>query len=157
MNPIFRWRGFHPYPIPPPSRERVHCAGFSLVGTVFIITVLAALAVFLITIGTTQRATSTLSIQGARAWAAALSGKEWAVHQVLTTTACPAAGPHALSGGALGGFAFTVNGCAATAVTEGASSYNVFNITVTATSGSAATGDLVTRTIAASVTDAPAP
>jgi MSHA biogenesis protein MshP len=128
--------------------------GFSLITTVFLITVLAALALFIVTVGIAQRETSTLSVQGARAWAAAMSGIEWGAQQALESGSCAASTPFTLSGGALAGFDVTVD-CTATAVTEGAAGYNVFYVAATATSGTPATGDLVSRTVNATFTDAP--
>lgn len=122
-------------------------------GTVFIITVLAALGVFLVTIAGTEQAASLLSLQGARAYAAAQSGIEWAVRQaVVPPHSCAASTTITPALGAPGNFTITVT-CAASAVTEGANTYNVYNITSTATAGSASTADLVTRTVQASVTD----
>ena len=129
--------------------------GFTLVGTVFIITVLAALAAFLVTITGTQQSAALYSLQGARAYAAAQSGIEWGARQaVVDLHACPPS-PTTITPalGAPGNFTITVT-CAATSVTEGANTYNVYNLTSKATSGSASTSDLVNREIRASTTDA---
>jgi MSHA biogenesis protein MshP len=126
--------------------------GFSLVGTVFIITVLAALAAFLVTITGTEQAAATYSLQGASAYAAAQSGIEWAARQALVAGSCVGSTTITPALGAPGNFTLTVT-CNTTSVTEGAKTYNVYNLTSTATTGSAATANLVTRVIQASVTN----
>lgn len=127
--------------------------GFTLVATIFAVTVLAALAVFLVTIATTQQATSLLSIQGARAYAAAASGTEWATRQAVVANAC-ADTSFTLTAGALNGFEVEVS-CEVTAVTEAAVPYNIYALTVTASSGTTASGDFVSRTLIATITNAP--
>ncbi|HTT08834.1 MAG TPA: pilus assembly protein MshP [Gammaproteobacteria bacterium] len=129
--------------------------GFSLVGTVFIITVLAALAAFLVTISGTEQAAATYSLQGARAYAAALSGIEWAARQALPPGgggSCAASTTITSASGAPNNFTITVT-CTSTSVTEGANTYNVYNLTSTATTGSTASADLISRTIQASITN----
>lgn len=135
------------------KRERQR--GFSLVTAVFLIVVVAAIAAFMVTIGTTQRQTSTLSLLGAQAYFAAESGAEWATREVLAGDACFASpASFTLNGGASSGYAVSAS-CAATPVTEGPDSYTVFTLLVTASRGSIASGDLVRRTIRTTVTNAP--
>ncbi len=126
--------------------------GFSLVGTVFIITVLAAVAAFMVTITGTEQAAATYSLHGARAYAAAQSGIEWAARQALVAGSCAASATITPASGAPNNFTITVT-CAATSVTEGAKTYNVYNLSATATTGSTATADLITRSVQASVTN----
>jgi MSHA biogenesis protein MshP len=130
-------------------------AGFALVAVIFLITALAALGAFLVTISSTQQSTSLLSIQGARAYEAAQSGMEWAVRQAVVGGSC-ANTSFGLSVTGLSGFTVDV-ACAATPVTEGADAYSVFSLSVTASAGTTATGDRVSRTLTATVTNAPAP
>ena len=129
--------------------------GFSLVSAVFLLVIVAALGAFMVTIGTTQRETSTLSVLGGRALAAAGSGMEWAVQRVLSDDACTAfPASFALSGGAAGGYAVAAS-CAAFPQVEGAAAYNVFRLTVTASRGNAGESGFVSRTIRATVATAP--
>ena len=124
--------------------------GFTLVTAIFIIVVVSALALFMVTIASVQRSTSTFSIVGPRALFAAQSGMEWGVHAVLSGGGCfaPASLP------APGGFSVAVS-CSATAVVEGGASYNVYALTAAASSGIQGREDYFSRTLTASVTDAP--
>lgn len=56
--------------------------GFSLVSAIFLLIILAALGAYMVTIGSTSRATSTAALQGARAYQAARSGIDWSVFQI---------------------------------------------------------------------------
>lgn len=61
-----------------PSRMR----GVSLITAIFLLVVLAGLAVAMVTLATTQQVSSTLDVQGTRAYLAARAGTEWGVYQV---------------------------------------------------------------------------
>lgn len=131
------------------------CQGFSLVMAIFLLVVVASLGAYMVTIGSTQRQTSTLSVLGARAFAAAESGMEWGVAQVISTDACFASPSNfTLNGGMASGYGISAT-CSATNHTEGASAFKVFRVTVTAARGTVGSADYVERTIRASVTTAP--
>ena len=66
---------------------RKRAAGFSLVAAIFLLTILAALGAFIVTVSTTQGLGSALDVQGARAYQAARAGIEWGVYQVQSTPA----------------------------------------------------------------------
>jgi MSHA biogenesis protein MshP len=70
---------------PPPRRAQ---RGFSLVTAVFLITVLAVLGAFMVSVGGFQQKSSQLDIQGARAYQAARAGVEWGAYQSLRNGAC---------------------------------------------------------------------
>jgi len=61
--------------------------GFSLVAAIFLLTILAALGAFIVTVSTSQQLGSALDVQGARAYQAARAGIEWGVYQVQSTPA----------------------------------------------------------------------
>jgi MSHA biogenesis protein MshP len=129
--------------------------GFTIVSTIFIIVVLALLAVFMTTIGTTQRATSTFSILGARAFFAAQSGMEWAVATVVGTGGCFASPTmFTLAGGMTSGFDVRLE-CSATPINEAGVNYRVYQLRATASRGQSDEEDYFSRTIEATVTDAP--
>lgn len=65
-------------------RER----GFSLVSAIFLLVVLAALGVAMVTISTVQHQSSGLDVQGVRAYQAARAGMEWGVYQRLRAASC---------------------------------------------------------------------
>lgn len=124
----------------------------------FLLVVLAGLGVYAVTIGTSQRAASTLSILGARAHFAAHSGMEWAVQAALNDPAalnCGGPGPQfTLGGGAAAGYRVGV-ACDATTVDEGGSDYTVYALVVTAGRGAAGEPGFVSRTLRATVADQP--
>ncbi len=121
--------------------------GMSLVGAIFLIVVLAALGAYLVTVTSVQHQVPALSVQGARAWFAALSGLEWAIVKEKATTSCDT-----------NGASFDVEGFTVTVqcddmggpFTEGGGPpYELVRLTVTATRGSAE--DQVRRTVTAVV------
>jgi len=101
----------------------------SLVVAIFLITIIASLAAFAVTVGTATRESENLQLQTDRAIAAAHAGMEWAEYRAKVVHVCPN-GAFALTQGALRGYRVTV-----TTVTtsgphiEGALSYRVCNVT----------------------------
>lgn len=97
-------------------------AGVALVTAIFLLVVLAGLAVAVVSLSTTQQAASIQDVQGQRAYQAAKAGTEWALYIALrtgptpptavATLGCP--GPYAVAmpAGTLSGFTVTVT-CAA--------------------------------------------
>ena len=97
----------------PPAPVRGRSAGAGLVTAIFLLVVLAGLAVALVAIFTSQRQGILLDEQGVRAYQAARAGVEWGLFQRLRRPdggACApgAAHPVALSGEVLGGFTVSV-------------------------------------------------
>ena len=114
------------------SRARAQVRGFSIITAIFLIVVLAALGVFIVSVTGLQQSTQALDVLGVRAYQAARAGIEWSAHQVLDPNntlnaascaapampACPGAtGPGALAG-SLSIFTVTVS-CTRTTATEG--------------------------------------
>lgn len=129
--------------------------GFSLVTAIFLLVVVATLGTYMVSIGTTQRQTSTLSVLGSRAVYAADSGMEWAIQNVLSNDACfSSPTTFSLSGGAASGYSISAS-CTVTSHSEGADTYNVFRLTSTASRGSLGSPDFIQRSVRASVTAAP--
>lgn len=129
--------------------------GFSLVSAIFIVVVVAMIAGAMVNLGNVQRTTPLLALMGLRASAAAASGMEWAIATVLATGACPAIGSSVgFAGTALEGFTATI-GCSAAPLVEGARSYTVYQLTVTAEAGQEGAEDHFRRRLTASVSDAP--
>lgn len=58
--------------------------GFSLISAIFILIILASLGAYMVTVGGTNRATSSATLQGARAYQAARSGIDWSVYTLIT-------------------------------------------------------------------------
>lgn len=140
-------------------------AGFSLVMVIFLIVVLAALATFAVQIAMTQYQAANVELLEARAQAAADAGIEWGANLTLRPAPVICAGApvtktFTLAQGALKGFVVTV-GCTPTthqiySVSAGTwTTYTVFSLTSTATSGTYGGADYVARSAARNVTLAP--
>lgn len=136
-------------------------SGFALVSAIFLLVILAALGVFMLSLSTTQQTTSTQDLQGSRAYQAAKTGIEWAAYQILTPeNNNPAAGgvaqyvcaPASLPvlPSALAGVSVNIT-CASNAYTEGGKLITVYNITSTASFGNAPNVTYVERSINASI------
>ncbi|WP_231949283.1 agglutinin biogenesis protein MshP [Herminiimonas arsenitoxidans] len=86
--------------------------GFSLVSAIFLLVVLAALGVAMVTISTVQHQSSGLDVQGTRAYQAARAGAEWGIYQRMQVPAyCGAAVANNIAlpaGTSLNGFTVTV-------------------------------------------------
>lgn len=119
-------------------------AGFSVVAAIFLLVVLAVLAVIIASVTGIQQASSQLDVLGVRAYHAARTGMEWGAYQVLdpgNTVACPnlpvcPVSPQNLPAlaGSLSGLTVTVE-CTPTAnTTEGNRRVSVYSLQVTACS-----------------------
>ena len=136
----------------PISRDRQR--GVGLVAALFLVVVFGALGAFIVTIGATQQAAPVLAIQGARAYHAARSGIDWGIYQAIPGASCAALTTFPISGPGLNGFTVAVQ-CNSTPHVEGGTAFQVFTITSTATFGAFSGSDFYSRTIEATVTDAP--
>ncbi len=110
------------------SRRCRHAAGYprqrgvSIITAIFLLSVLAMLAAFVVSVGGFQQQSSRLDIQGVRANQAARAGIEWGAYQVLRGANVPPAGCFGatnltFAGTSLEGFTTTVS-CARTTHTE---------------------------------------
>ena len=83
--------------------------GVGLVTAIFLLVVIAGLAVAMVTVFTTQQASSALDVQGTRAYQAARAGLEWGIFKQARQGACVASSSISLDGApSLSGFAVTV-------------------------------------------------
>lgn len=121
--------------------------GFSLISTLFMLVVLAVLGSYMVRLNVSQQTTTTLSLQSVRAWYAASSGLEWAVYQINTNNSCPGV-PSSFNAD---GFTITLSGCSANPVTEGTSSYVLYDIQINASRGTFGSTDYVARRLRATV------
>lgn len=147
----------------PPAR------GFSLVSAIFLLVILAALGVFMLSISTMQQTTSTQDLQGSKAYQAAKAGIEWGAYQIMTPEnnslppapvlarfscptppAAPTTTPLPALGGALTGFTVNV-ACSASDFVEGGNTIRVYQLTSTATFGTAPATSFVSRSMTASI------
>ena len=126
--------------------------GLSLVPALFLLVVLAALGIVAVRLMGVQQQTVVLSMQSARAYAAARSGVDWSAYQALVNGSC-ASSTLALTEAGLTGFSVDTN-CSSTTHTEGPNAVQVYTIDAFAWSGSYGTPDYVSRRIRSTVTDA---
>lgn len=73
----------------PVFRTAARSAGVGLVTAIFLLVVLAGLGTAVVTIFTSQQASSALDEQGARAYQAARAGLEWGLYMQLQGSGCP--------------------------------------------------------------------
>ncbi|HET6725125.1 MAG TPA: agglutinin biogenesis protein MshP [Gammaproteobacteria bacterium] len=121
--------------------------GVALVLAVFIITVLAALGAYIVTVGSVQHQTIALTLQQTRALNAARAGAEWVSYQIAATGNCPAAPIADFDPGAPTLSAFTVTDitCNVTTHTISGGDINIYVIDATATAGAYDSPDYVSR------------
>lgn len=113
--------------------------GFSLVMAIFLIVVLGGIAVLVGRVSTMQHHSSALDEEGAMAYQAARTGIEWGVYQAIQNTSCAALSQFTLpltvpmtatTPQSTVNYTVTV-ACALTPWTEGATAFNVYQITAT--------------------------
>jgi MSHA biogenesis protein MshP len=114
--------------------------GFSLVSAIFLVVVVAMIAGYALSIGSTTVSATSLALQGKRAEGAARSGLEWVIARILQDNACPASSSTLTPAGTgISGFTVSIS-CSSVTVTEGATTYPIYSVDVTATT---VTGELV--------------
>lgn len=128
--------------------------GFTLIVAVFLITAIAALGLFMVTISGTQHQTTMLAGLGAQGFYAARTGAEWAVNRALNGQPCSTTFGVGSLAGTLGDYTVTVS-CTSTSHTiAGDPTINVWSVTSTAVRGNLGDLDHVARTLTISFTDA---
>ena len=120
-----------------------------MVSAIFLLVVLTALGAFMVTFSTVQHTTSAQDMLGVQAAQAARAGIEWGSYQVLTPVAAPGAAactinPLALAGN-LTGFTVTVTCSTFGPFMENGNSITIYNITSTASMGTAGSSTYVER------------
>jgi MSHA biogenesis protein MshP len=137
---------------------------FSLVSAIFLLVILSALGVFMLSISTMQQTTSTQDVQGSHAYQAAKTGLEWGAYQIMNpennnppaggtaTTRYPCVALTALPalGGSLSKFAVTVE-CTRADFVEGGNTVRVYQLTSTASFGVAGQTSYIERRLTASI------
>ena len=124
----------------PFTRQR----GVNLIAALFVLVVLSALAVFIVTLAGTQHQTSALAAQSARAWYAAQGGLELGAYRAVEENDCQDASE------TVEDFEVEIT-CAESQHRERGRDFSLFRITATATGGSTEAGDRVKRQVATSV------
>ena len=147
----------HPEHRSPPAPHGASPPGFSIIVALFLIVVLAALAVFLVGIGAASSATPTLTLLEARALDAARSGFSWGAEEALSANSCPPTTTLNYTAVGLTGFTATVS-CSETTHIEDGTTINVYAFVSTANTGTYGTTlTYVSRTVHGIVSDVPPP
>lgn len=120
--------------------------GVALVVAIFLLVVLAALGVYMVTMSGVQSRTPVLGLQGARAYQAARSGAEWGIYEAeQPTPSCSASTTFPI-----GNFSVTVH-CTQEPSSgkyhEGNLSYYVYQISALAEYGTYGSADYVSRRV----------
>jgi MSHA biogenesis protein MshP len=134
------------------AMDRRTARGFALIPALFLIVVLSALAVVAIRVGTGQQQAVTMSLQQARALAAAQAGIEWGAYQTAAAN-CPASTTLTLSEASLTGFTVIVT-CAATTFVNGVATSTSYVLKASATSGVYGQPGYVRRVMSGTYTNA---
>jgi MSHA biogenesis protein MshP len=98
----------HRAPAPAPYRRRVRSAGVGLVTAIFLLVVLAGLGAAAVTLFNAQQHSSSLDIEGARAYQAARAGIEWGIFQRRINNRCDARTSFAMPDSVMASFTVTV-------------------------------------------------
>jgi MSHA biogenesis protein MshP len=127
-------------------------SGFILVTVLFLITVLAAMAIVLSSTTSVQNLTTMYSLEQARAFAAARSGLEYGIQRAAVPLG---GGVCTNSAVALPGINFTVTvSCSSVAgINEAGNLSTVYQITSTASTGTLGVVGYVTRTVRSTVSN----
>lgn len=107
--------------------------GFLIPSAVFLLVILAGLAVFLTTVSSGQHLGSAQDVLGARAYQAARSGLEWGFYRALNKASCQTDQDVPLDATAFTGLSLTVQ-CTSTTAQEGGAPVTLYTITATACS-----------------------
>ncbi|MGO9512252.1 MAG: hypothetical protein ACLP2F_01240 [Steroidobacteraceae bacterium] len=127
--------------------------GFALIPALFLIVVLGALALVAIRAGTGQQQAVIMSLQEARALAAAQAGIEWGAYQATVNGSCVPSTTLNLTEAALAGFTVIVT-CAATSFANGAATSSSYVLLSTATTGTYGQPGYVHRVVSGTYTNA---
>ena len=125
-------------------------SGFAIVTAIFLLAVLAALGVFMLTLSGVHQATPFQALTAARVYYGAKAGLDWGIQQAVAAGNCAASTGLTLTGNGLNEVTAVVT-CASTAHTGG----TVYRITSTAERGTFGSVDYSRRRIEATVTDIP--
>ena len=127
---------------------RASARGFSLITTLFLLVVVSSLAGYLVNLSIAQQYSTSMTTNSLRGRHAALSGLEWVAYRIANVAvSCPTI-PTNLT---IEGFDVVVTSCTQTNVTEGLSSYSLFDVTVRAERGSFGDTDYVNHAIRATL------
>ena len=123
-------------------------SGFTLITAIFLLTVVAALVLYMTNIRVAQQTVAVYGLQGARATMTARSGLEWGISQAIVSGNCAAS--TSFSNAAFAGFSVQVQ-CSESTHTEGVTPIVIYRITAIASIGAYGSLDFVQRRMQATV------
>ncbi len=125
-------------------------SGFTILGAIFLLVILSAAGAAMLRVAGVQRTTTSYDLLGARAYYAARSGIEWAIHEAVDSGACAASAAFSLNEVALDGFDLEVT-CTATIHVQAAQSTTVYRVVSEAERGVFGTRDYARRQLEATI------
>ena len=138
--------------------------GFSAIIALVLIVLFGLLGTYMATQSNIGSFNTSQSLGSMQAWFATRSAVEWAVYRVINDGDCVAvnaASPLSMTGGSTNGFSVTLT-CSVfdddglgDGISEGGTTYNVYDISVTANKGTIGGITYLSKSINISVTDAP--
>ena len=131
-------------------RQATGQSGFTLIASIFLLVVVAALIVYITSLRVVQQTTLVYGVQGARGLQAARSGIEWGIHQSIVNGSCAASTSFTPSDPALADFTIEVQ-CGSSVHTEGVTPITTYRLTAIARAGSYGSLDFVQRRLRATV------
>lgn len=130
------------------SKVQASVRGFSLITTLFLLVVVSGLAAYLVNLSVSQQYSTALTVSALRGRHAALSGLEWVAYRINNiSSSCPTV-PTSLT---LEGFDVSLTSCTESSVTEGMTTYSLFDVTVSAERGVFGDTDYVNHAIRATL------
>lgn len=128
------------------TKDPRKASGFTLITTLFVVVVVSSLAAYLVNISVSQHFSSALTLSALRSRHAALSGLEWVAYRVANVAnSCPTI-PTSMT---VEGYNVTIAACSASDITEGATAYRMFDVTVNAERGVFGDADYVNLSVRA--------
>jgi len=128
-------------------------SGFTLIGAIFILVVLALLGSYMLRLSGTQATTAPYALQGARGYQAARAGLQWSAAVIANGGGCVqinAASPMTFSG--IDGFSVSLV-CSSQSFSEADSNPEVYSLTAFSEFGSYGSGLYVSRRLQMTLVD----
>lgn len=132
------------------SRRRTQ-GGFVMITAVFILVIVAMLAVMIVSLSATQQVGQVRELYGTAARYAARSGIEWALYKVARSGTCTATETLPPLAGSAAGFTVVANCAVYGPYDEDGQQVRVYQLTSTATRGTLGQVDFVERQMSASI------
>jgi MSHA biogenesis protein MshP len=130
------------------SKTIATARGFSLITTLFLLVVVAGLAGYLVNLSISQQYSTALTLSALRGRHAALTGLEWVAYRINNiSSSCPTV-PTSMT---IEGFSVSLTSCTESSVTEGITTYSLFDVTVSAERGVFGDADYVNHAIRATL------